>query len=196
MTITLPTSPRAATAKPRLIANAVQTQPIVGGVVQRKLRLGTRWSLDVTLPPMNYATAMAWTADLSNSEAEEVLLLWPQPPEVVGVIGAPVVNGAGQSGSTLATRGATAGYVYKKGLFFSLIEGGRRYLHQIVAQATANGAGQAALSIKPMLRVAPSDGALMEFYEPKIQGWAQVSPGWDIDTAMIVGLSLSIAEAR
>lgn len=196
MTITLPTSPRAASAKPRLVANAVQTQPIAGGVVQRKLRLGTRWALDVILPPMTYQTAMAWTADLAASEAAEVLLLWPQPPEVVGVIGAPVVNGAGQSGSNLAVRGASAGYAYKKGLFFSLIEGGRRYLHQIVADVIANGAGAANLTLSPMLRVSPSDGALMEFYEPKIQGWAQVAPGWDIDTAHIVSLSLSITEGR
>lgn len=196
MTITLPSSPRAASAKPRLVANAVQTQPLVGGVVQRKLRLGTRWALDVVLPPMTYETAMGWTADLAKSEAEEVLLLWPQPPEVVGVIGAPVVNGAGQSGSTLNVRGATAGYVYKKGLFFSLYVGSRWYLHQVVGAVVADGTGDAVLSIAPMLRVSPGDGLALAFYEPKIQGWAQVSPGWDLDTAMNVGMSLSIAEAR
>lgn len=196
MTITLPTSPLAASAKPRLVSNAVQTQPIVGGVVQRKGRLGTRWALDVTLPPMRYATAMAWMADLAASETQEVVLTWPQPPAVVGVIGAPVVNGGGQSGSSLAVRAASAGYAFKKGLFFSIVEGGRRYLHQVAAAVTANGAGVATLSVTPMLRVSPADGATLEFTTPKIQGWAQVSPGWDIDTAMHVGLSLSVSEGR
>lgn len=196
MTIALPTSPRTAKAKPKLIGNSVETDPIIGGVVQRKVRLGTRWALDATLPVMDYAAAMAWTADLASSETEEVLLLWPQPAEQVGVIGAPVVNGGGQAGSSLAVRGATAGYTYKKGLFFSLVQGGRRYLHQITAAATANGAGVAVVQIKPMLRVVPGDGAVLEFLEPKIQGWAQVSPSWDLDEAMQVGLSISIAEAR
>lgn len=196
MTITLPTSPLATSAKPRLVANAVQTQPIVGGVVQRKLRLGTRWALDVTLPPMKYATAMAWMADLAASEAQEVVLTWPQPSAVVGAIGGPVVNGGGQAGSTLSVRGAAAGYAFKKGLFFSIVEGGRRYLHQVSGAVSANGAGVASLPVTPMLRVSPSDAATLEFTAPKIQGWAQVSPGWDIDTAMNVGLSLSVSEGR
>lgn len=196
MTIALPTSPRAAGAKPRLIGNSVQTDPVVGAAVQRKVRLGSRWSLDVTLPPMDYEAGMAWTADLASSETEEVLLLWPQPSELVGSIGSPVVNGAGQAGTALVVRGAAAGYTFKKGLFFSLVEGGRRYLHQVSAASTANGAGAATLQIKPMLRVAPSDGAFLEFSEPKIQGWAQVSPGWDIDAALQVGISLTVTEAR
>lgn len=196
MTIALPSSPRTATAKPRLVGNSVETDPVIGGAVQRKVRLGTRWALEATLPVMDYAEGMAWTADLAASEAEEVLLLWPQPPEVVGVIGTPVVNGGGQSGTSLSVRGATAGYAFKKGLFFSMLQGGRRYLHQIVAASAANGAGVATIQIRPMLRVVPSDGVGMEFYEPKIQGWAQVSPGWDIDTAMQIGLSITVTEAR
>lgn len=196
MTITLPTSPLAASAKPRLVANAVQTQPIVGGVVQRKARLGTRWALDVTLPPMKYTTAMAWMADLASSETQEVVLTWPQPPGVVGDIGAPVVNGGGQAGSMLAVRGVTPGYVFAKGLFFSIYEPAtaRRYLHQVAGAVSADGSGNASLGLNPMLRLIPTNGAPLEFYTPKIQGWAQVSPGWDIDTAMNVGLSLSVSE--
>jgi len=196
VTIALPTSPRASAAKPRLIGNSVETDPIIGGAVQRKGRLGTRWSLDVTLPAMDYATAMAWTADLASSEDEEVLLLWPQPPELVGAIGVPVVNGGGQAGTSLVIRGAAGGYVFKKGLFFSLFEGGRYYLHQVRAAVAANGAGGATLNIKPMLRVVPSDGAVLEFLEPKIQGWAQPSPSWDLDAALQVGMSITVTEAR
>lgn len=196
MTIALPTSPRAASATPRLVSNVAQSDPIIGGVVQRKVRLGTRWAVEMTLPPMRYANAMAWLADLARSEAEEVLAPWPQPAEVVGVIGAPVVNGGGQSGAALAVRGAAAGYAFKKGLFFSLVEGGRRYLHQVSAAVTANGAGAATLQVTPMLRVSPSDGAVLEFAEPKIQGWAQVSPSWNMDVATNIGLSITITEAR
>ncbi|MEB3059408.1 hypothetical protein, partial [Parvimonas sp. D9] len=81
-----------------------------------------------------------------------------------------VANGAGQAGSLLSMRGLAAGYTVKEGQYFSIIHGGRRYLHQSADTIAANGAGQIRLPIAPMLRINPQDGAVVEIAKPMIEG--------------------------
>ncbi len=94
----------------------------------------------------------------------------PQPGLDIGNPGAPVVNGSGQAGLALMLRGFAAGYVVREGQFFSIIHGGRRYLHCAESDATANFSGGLILGLYPMLRIKPLDGAVCEFAKPYIEG--------------------------
>jgi len=75
-------------------------------------------------------------------------------------VGTPVVNGAGQSGYTLATRGWTASAT---GVLLDgdCIQIGYR-LHRVTADANADSSGHATLAIWPPLRETPADGATIQ----------------------------------
>ena len=106
------------------------------------------------------------------------------------------ITGGGQSGSVIVLRGMTPGYVVRDGQAFSIIHGGRRYLHISRSYQLVNGAGVVILPMAPMLRVSPADGAIVEFF-PKIEGLLEGdAQSWSLDVALNVGLSFTITEMR
>ena len=114
----------------------------------------------------------------------------------VGTPGDARMNGGGQSGSVIVLRGMTPGYVVRDGQAFSIIHGGRRYLHISRSYQLVNGAGVVILPMAPMLRVSPADGAIVEFF-PKIEGLLEGdAQSWSLDVALNVGLSFTITEMR
>lgn len=80
----------------------------------------------------------------------------------------PVIHGAGQSGTTLATRGwFAAADAMRAGDFLAYTDTlGRRRLHLVTADATASEAGLASLAIAPPLRRAGADGAPIDVTSP------------------------------
>lgn len=197
MSILLPAKPAPRSATPRLLDFGSDLTPPMGGAMQRLNRLGNRFAIDVTLPPMKEPLARPYLAALLKGKAEGVLLRFPQPGFDPGNPGAPVVDGAGQTGSLLRVRGASAGYVFKAGQFFSILHGGRRYLHQVNADVAADGTGKATLPITPMLRISPANGATCEFAQPMIEGFLQGNElPWTLDLAAIYGLSFTLTEVE
>jgi hypothetical protein len=171
MSITLPSSPGIRSAKPRLLDfGGVQTPP-GGGASQKLYRLGDRYALAPTMPPIRTEPdGRIWASKLIQAQREGAIFAFPQPDLVIGDPGSPVVDGAGQAGMVLNLRGFTAGYLVRDGQFFSIIHGGRRYLHCARGDLAADGTGKISLPIQPMLRIAPADGAVCEFAAPKIEG--------------------------
>jgi len=198
MSVALPIHPQPAEAAPAYLDWGGTLRPIFGGAMQKLNRLGDRYALDVTMPPLdNEDHGRAWIAALVVAQRQGAILPWPQPGLVVGAPGAPVVAGAGQAGSTLLLRGFSAGYRMRAGQFVSLIVGGRRYLHMAAAVTVAAGNGTMALPIAPMLRARPGDGALVEVAAPMIEGLLEGdSRGWTLDAALYTGLSFRIVEAK
>jgi len=192
MPITLPTSPAPASIAIGLISARNELSPAFGGPTQRLNRKGSRWRAVVTLPVMTYVDALAWI-DL-RAEADTVVLDVPQPGLVIGTPGTPLVNGAGQLGSSLAIDGLTVGYVIRKGQYLSVVISGQRYLYQATAQVTANGSGQATVAIRPMLRASPPNDAVVEIAAPKIEGFVKTDPMFEVNAAQHVGLSFEIEE--
>lgn len=83
--------------------------------------------------------------------------------------GTPLVNGAGQSGNTLATDGWPASTtVLRMGDAFQLGSGATTRLHRLTANATSNGAGQCTLNFVPRLRVSPLDNAALVVAQPAV----------------------------
>lgn len=170
--IAIPTLTGYIDATPEFIDNNRKLVPSGGaGVTQTLQRLGSRFALNVTLPPMREgANTRATTTAILRARSEGASYPWPQPGLTIGTPGSPVVNGAGQTGTVLLLRSGAAGYAYREGQAVNLISGGRRYVHIVQAPATANGSGDVTLSIFPMLRVSPADGAAVEVAAPIIEG--------------------------
>lgn len=188
--ILLPSKPGIRAGKPRLIDWGGRLVPILGGPVQNLFRLGTRFSLEFQLPPMpSEPTGRRWAADLIMAKHSGAIMPFIQDQFNVGAPGLPVVDGAGQTGMTLEMRSVTPGYAFRYGQFFSLIHGGKRYLHMVAAQAIVGSDGKVAVPIFPMLRVIPADGAVLEVGQPKIEGSLLGNEvAWDIMTEPMVDL--------
>lgn len=198
MSIALPLSPEPSDATPSYLDYGGTLRPIFGGAIQKLTRLGDRFAVEVTLPPLEYADlGMLWIARLIRAQREGAIMPWPQPGFSTGTPGNAVANGAGQAGSLLSMRGLAAGYTVKEGQYFSIIHGGRRYLHQSADTIAANGAGQIRLPIAPMLRINPQDGAVVEIAKPMIEGILDGDTrSWKLDVALDVGLTFMITEMK
>lgn len=157
--------------KPRMMDWGGVLKPALGGPTQTILRMGTRHAIDITLPTMRAEPdGRVWSSRLRQAKLYGALIVWRQDGLVIGIPGSPVVNGAGQTGTTLALRGFRGGYAVREGQAFSVINAGRRYLHFAAASAIAAGDGTLSLSIFPMLRISPADGDAAEFAVPHLQG--------------------------
>ena len=141
--------------------------------------------------------AREWAVDLNRALRDGVTMRIRQPGLVIGNPGAPKVNGAGQTGTTLQADGFSAGYAVRKGQFFALIASGQRYLHQAAVGASASAGGVLAISIEPRLRLSPADNADIEFANVSIDGLLEDVPdhGYDPDQ-LARGFSIKIVEAR
>jgi hypothetical protein len=183
------------TLGPRPVSNAGQTNPAIGGVRQRKGRIGSHFRMEGRFPPLEMDAGRSHVADLLACELVPAALLIPQPELVIGTPGATAVNGAGQAGFSLVIDGATPGYTFRKGQFFNHVTLARRYLYSVQASVTANGSGQATLSVWPMLRIVPADNATLDFATPRIEGWLEFGKGWDVTSDFTIETDFVIEEA-
>jgi hypothetical protein len=196
MPILLPSTPLAASITPQLVDFGAVITPPLGGEQQRLNRLGNRWALTVQLPPMKIEPAgREWIAALNEAVTDSAVFAFPQVDFAVGTPGATLVNGANQTGSTINLDGFSANYPIRKGQFFSIIIGGRRFLYQSRADIAASAGGVVALPITPMIRKSPADNAVCEFAAPMIEGFLQGQGNqWTVDLARTVGLEFTIFE--
>ena len=171
MAIELPARPGIRNASPGLLDWGGRLVPILGGPVQNIQRLGTRLSLEFELPPVrNEPYGREWAGKLLQAKLEGAIAPWVQDGFNPAGAGSIVVDGADQTGMTLAVTGGTRGYAIAYGQFFSLVHDGRRYLHMVTEAVRLDADGAAELAILPMLRVIPDDGDTLEFSAVKIQG--------------------------
>lgn len=171
MAVELPQPRLPQRAVPKLLDWGADQKAPMGGAYQRLNRLGNRFALEITYPRLKpEPDGRILSSRLRRAKTEGALFPVPQPGLTIGAPGAPVVNGAGQSGSSLMLRGFAAGYAVREGQFFSIVHGGRRYLHCASVDGVASPAGVLTIDIYPMLRIRPADGAICEFAKPYIEG--------------------------
>ncbi len=92
-------------------------------------------------------------------------------PSIAQSLGAgePLVDGAGQSGKVLATRGWVANEpALLAGDFLSLGADSATRLYQVTADAIADAEGRATLNLVPRLRASPADSAPLEVTAPVV----------------------------
>lgn len=194
--IDLPLSPAPAEADAALVDFGLLLTSPLGGPVQRVDRMGNRWRLSVAMPPMkNEALGRQWIAALVQAKTEGARMRFPLQGFDPGSPGDIVVDGAGQTGTTLNVRGVTPNYIFRVGQFLSVVTGGRHHLIMVRAETIANADGEAALPVAPMLRVPHLDGDAVHA-RPMIEGnMGDEEWSWSMRRARIVGLSFAITEA-
>lgn len=190
--ILLPDKPGLSGAKIRLLDWGGKLTPWGGGVTQNLLRLGTRSGVEYKLPRMRSDPhGRVWGMKLREGKLSGVIVPFIQDGFRVGAPGSPVVDGAGQSGSTLSIRGFTSRYGIRYGQAFSLIHAGRRYLHFAAANAVVGADGKIVLPIFPMLRVLPGNAAVLEFAKPMLEGSLSGNEvAWDVGLEPFVDLGV------
>lgn len=167
--------------------------------VQRIVLPGARWLATFTLPPMKESedTFDDWKAFLMQLKGS-VNTFQAYPPHrstPKGVAtGTPLVNGASQTGTSLATDGWTAGVtgILKTGDYFSV----NNELKQLVASANSTGGGGATLVFEPALRNSPADNATITTVKPYCL-MRLVDDGqtiFSIDTSKIYQISFQAVE--
>jgi hypothetical protein len=171
--------------------------PFLGGPDQLINRLGTRFGLRVTLPPMpTRDKALTVQSRLLRAMDDRLRIEWPQPDFDIGTPGAPLVAAAVTSGMGVAMKGFTPGATVHEGQFFAFIHGGRRYIHIFAADGVAASDGTLSAVVWPMLRTTLSINDVVEL-DPKIEGI--VNPGdemsWEIAVERLASFTFTVAEA-
>lgn len=169
----------------------VDAVPPRGGVPQRVAMLGSRHMATFsTLPGLDANCGAALMAAFKKARATGVTITvqWPQPTFSTS-IGTPLVNGASQSGTSLIIDGLTAGITLKADRTFSMTVSSRSYLYCLTDDVTANGSGQATLSLDCMLRASPADNAALEFHTPLIEGFVDgMTQTWTLEMLTAYGV--------
>ena len=198
MTISLPTDPKPNGATPVLRDFGGVLTPFLGGPEQRINRVGTRFGIRVSMPPLESSVdGRLFVARLNQAKTDRLLMEWPLLDFNPGSPGSPLVSAATASGSTVPLKGMTPGYQGKEGQFLSFVHSSRRYMHMLTADFIVNGSGNATAAIFPMLRVGLSLNDVVEIATPMIEG--HVVPGdelsWEMSVDRLIGISFSVMEA-
>lgn len=203
MTISYPVSLPAAFAAARTTMRQCNT---VGESVspfsaeqQLYVHQGQWWEAEIKLPPMARDDAEDVLAAFLSLRGKEGSFLLPAPntaPRGAGG-GTPLVDGASQTGLTLAVKGgplSTTNWL-KAGDWIQLGSGSSTRLHKVLVAASTNGTGRCTLDIWPRLRSSPADGASVVITSCK--GLFQLTSNmqdYEIGAAMIYGYTLACRE--
>lgn len=141
------------------------------------LSAAPRWYAKVTMPAIvGEERVLDWRAFVVDCDgiANSFRLVACDRPQISGV--AVTVDGAGQGGLQLATKGwGAAGTKLKRGQFITLAD----QLLMLRAPVVADADGNAVLSVKPYIRFATVDGAAIEVTEPyAVMSMSDPKNGW------------------
>ena len=157
-------------ASPAMLDWGGSMVPALGGQEQRVNRLGSRFMLAMVVDFDTDEEARKFLQRLRRGKQEGAMMRFPQIGLTTGSPGSPLVDGAVAGGTTLPLKGLTPNYAIREGQYFSIIHSSRRYLYSAAAQAIADAAGEASVTIHPTLRVALSDNDVVEIARPMIEG--------------------------
>lgn len=204
MPVTLPTWPGPKSASLRPVDAGTWQKPILGGDDVRLDRLGDRFALAVSLPPMKWHTidgvsaARVWAARLARGVSEGVTMEVPQPDfDTSGfVFDAQCGASAAQSIVVPIASGLGQNNVFPEGMMVTLRKGatGKNYLHQLRAQAVSNAAGAANFSLWPRTRVAFGPGDTILLQTPVMDGRILDPAPIDMEEARTIGIAFEMQE--
>ena len=156
---------------------------------------GQRIEYDITLPAMTRANAMAWEAFFLKLNGQAGTFLMGPPHETTNrgsFGGTPMVNGASQTGNTLAIDGASNGVTnwIRQGDWIQTGTGSTSRLRKQLDDANSDGSGNVSLTLWPAIRTALDDNAAIVTSAPKgIFRLASNEMGFDVDQAIHYGFT-------
>ena len=194
--IELPELPGPNGAAPSLLDFGINLVPPTGARELRVDRPGSRFQVEISYPPMEPAKSRVFVSRLLEAKRKGLRIEYPLLGQSQGIPGSPVMDGAGQSGTTITVRGFTPHYAFKEGFWLSIEDAsGQHYLHNCRSNGLASATGEATIQIEPALRNPFADGAVIHFGKPMVEGLPQGSEwGWAIPVNGLIALSVPIRE--
>ena len=193
--VTMPTTPGFVSSTFGLEANTTVSTSPLNRVEQVVERAGARWVASFVLPAMRPSVAAQWRAFLISLRGRYGTFYGFDPDQktLLGTAtGTILVNGASQTGNTLAVDGVSASGTILRGTYIQV----GTYLYLVVEDATANGSGEASLTIEPALRESPSNNAGVTVTNPKcVMRLTEDSVVWAGDRTSNITLQFSAVEA-
>lgn len=168
------------------------------GVASRFNRLGGRFSLSMSFPPMPADEGRKFIAKLIRAVRAGMKIDYPLLGVSQGLPGAPVMAGANQIGHSINVRGFTPYYSGGEGFWFSVtFADGSVKLHNVAAPFTATVAGLATILIEPAIGGPLPDGAELQFAVPMVEGFIEDSgAAWQAAIDRNIGFSVVLEEAK
>ena len=156
---------------------------------------GQAWLLDLEFPPLGRVDAEPLVAALCSLNGREGTFLFgdsanKSPRGTAG--GTPLVNGADQTGEDLITDGWSAGATIKAGDWLQLGSGSTSRLYKNLADVTADGSGNATLTLWPRIHTAWANNAAITTTFPKgVFRRLTTGQDWSVSVAKRYGISVS-----
>lgn len=199
--INLPPEPAPMSSRMRLRGAGALAGGELSAVQRAYLWAGSeRWELECEFPPMRRPLAELWISALLSLDGPWGTFYYADPDArsaLAAIAGTPLVNGAGQSGEDLLSKGWAANQVLVPGIYFGIGLG----FYKNIARAVADGSGNATLTLRPrfgvMGRASPAADAPIEYRNPRGL-WRLTTPDqgqWTADRVSNYGLSFSAIES-
>jgi len=166
-----------------MISNTRQFTSPLTGAIQTASRVGSRWQVSMNfdnLDTTNRAVLQAFIADVQARSLSFYLrdFSFTRRADATGTA---LVNGAGQTGTSINTDGWSGTYAMRAGDYFEV----NGELKMATADATVS-AGAATISFVPELRSAPADNAVIAKFTPygvfrlvtRQSGWTNEAPAF------------------
>ena len=193
-TITYPSSPKPSGMAWRLVMPA---QTNVSDWTGRRQTISSGrgwWECQLSLPPIVGTTNVnAWRSFIAKSRGKANDFQIPVDPTAQSTATAtPLVNGAGQTGRTLASDGwPVSATVLVAGQYVTI----NNQLLQLTENVTSNGSGVATLTFEPPIRTSPSDNAAIEYKNPYCLMYFVEEPTLSVENGYVYSLSLNLRES-
>ena len=164
---------------------------------------GQRWEAEVQLPSLKCENAEEWISFLLSLNGRAGTFLMGDPNRATPrgsastAPGSPVINGASQTGSSIAIDGlpvSATGYL-KAGDYVQFGSASTATLHKVLTQINTNSSGQATLDIWPNVVAASADGATVVVTSAK--GRWRLNSGqqdWSIDKSSFYGITFAAVQ--
>lgn len=149
----------------QLINTTLDTVSPLDRTTQTQELPGARWGVVVEYRLYrddDIDTFMGWRMRMRGRAGRALVHNFDRPRPRGTAAGTPLVNGAGQTGTSIVTDGWTAGATLMAGDMIGI--GGE--LKMVTASATASGAGAMTIAFEPPLRAAPADNSAVVTSRP------------------------------
>ena len=162
---------------------------------------GQMWQAEISLPAMTRADADQWIAWLIALRGQYGTFLLNDPSSTTprgSAGGAPLVNGAAQTGNLINIDGCTANQTgwLKAGDYIQFGSGSSSSLHKVLEDVNSDGSGQVTVEVWPSVRTAPADNSAVTTSSAK--GLFRLSSNeqsWSVNEASIYGITFAAMEA-
>lgn len=198
--LSLPSSRQIQSFRMKAVDIVGTSQSPFSGAQQVYRYTGQYWEADIKLRPMNREEAELWISFFLKLKSSFGTFLLGDPvgavPMGIGT-GSPLVNGSGQSGSSLITDGWTPNIsgILKAGDYIQLGSSASARLYKVLDTVNSNAFGEATLNVWPDLRSSPSDNEAITVNNPKGVFRLSTPSEWNVEEAQTYGISFGARES-